>query len=61
MKKPITIILLVMLSARVLHARHMRNFQFWEFPILGVWISMDDGQRECTRPRLVFSLACLTA
>jgi hypothetical protein len=31
MKKPITIILLVMLSARVLHARHMRNFQFWEF------------------------------
>src|SRR6267154_3840302 len=27
-----------------------------QFPILEVWISMDDRQRKCTRPRLVFSL-----
>jgi hypothetical protein len=31
MKKPITIVLLVMLSATVLHARRQRNFQFLEF------------------------------
>jgi hypothetical protein len=32
-----------------------------QFPILEVWISMDDGQRQGTRAWLIFSVACLTA
>src|SRR5438093_10199734 len=31
MKKSITIVVLLLLSATVVHARRVRNFQFWKF------------------------------